>query len=184
MISTNNLGSPSLCLDQTLLARPLINRCAYGDTNYVLRKMDNYGAAAVFAARGRYRWQTRTSWSCLLSATRYGHKEIVALLLHAGDAVDARDSGNETALYVAAGKGYVDIVKMLLAFGADVEAICRLGSKPLHQSLILPGSAEVVKLLLAAGADVNALNFMWDTPLHYAAYYSKAQINTSTVSHD
>ena len=145
--------------------------------------MDKYGAAAVFAARGKH-WRSvfRTRWSCLLSATRYGHNEIVAMLLKAGDAVDARDSENVTALYVAARKGYVDIVKMLLAFGADVEAICGIGSMPLHQSLMPEGSAEVVKLLLAAGADVNARNFMLDTPLHYAAGYSKAQINTSTVS--
>lgn len=83
---------------------------------------------------------------------------MVKELLVAGAKVNLVAKGhpflNGTPLQVAATKGYQDVVKLLLAAGADVNA--KDGSRPLHLAAC-KGHVEVAKLLLAAGANINAV---------------------------
>ena len=81
----------------------------------------------------------------------------------------------DTPLHDAAYRGYADVVKLLLAAGADVNAKDSFGDTPLHAAAI-NGQADVVKLLLAAGADVNAKGWIGYTPLHHAAYDGHADV--------
>jgi len=64
------------------------------------------------------------------------------------------------ALYAASRRAHLELVRMLLAAGADVDRQDRdTGRSPLHAAVAAgpDGDApEVVRLLLAAGADVNA----------------------------
>jgi uncharacterized protein len=85
----------------------------------------------------------------------------------------------ETALMLASKGGYIEIVKMLLAAGADVNAKGKYGETTLIQTADRDMGAgltqdplaartrtiEMVKLLLAADADVNAKNDKGDTAL-------------------
>ncbi|MBR5888324.1 MAG: ankyrin repeat domain-containing protein [Akkermansia sp.] len=61
----------------------------------------------------------------------------------------------DSKLLDAAKNGETELVKLLIAAGADVNQADILGETPLHNAAIF-GHAECVKLLLAAGADVNA----------------------------
>ena len=61
---------------------------------------------------------------------------------------------NLAPLHYAAGYGYKEIVELLIAEGADVDAKTTTGGTPLFNAA---GShKEIVELLIAAGADVNA----------------------------
>ena len=64
-----------------------------------------------------------------------------------------------TALHVACQKGYVDVAKVLIQNGADVNANSVVTNKmtPLHVAAGKTKSADLVKLLIQNGADVNAM---------------------------
>ena len=61
---------------------------------------------------------------------------------------------NLAPLHYAAGYGYKEIVELLIAEGADVDAKTTTGGTPLFNAA--GGHKEIVELLIAAGADVNA----------------------------
>jgi ankyrin repeat protein len=97
----------------------------------------------------------RTSGVDLLSWAAYGGAAATAkLLLERG--ADA-DTG---ALHFAAGGARLELVRLLLAAGADVNRRDpATGRTPLHAAVAADhaGDApEIVRVLLAAGADVNA----------------------------
>lgn len=83
----------------------------------------------------------------------------------------------DTALHLAAAAHQPDILRTLLAHGANVRAKNRRGAEPLHYATDgVPGSAawnpqaqaEVIRLLLAAGAQPNAVDKSGVAPLHRA----------------
>jgi ankyrin len=69
--------------------------------------------------------------TALMTATRIGVVEAVALLLDRGASVDARDRDFEqTALMLAVREAQPQVVELLLARGADVDARTRVGPTP------------------------------------------------------
>ncbi len=83
--------------------------------------------------------------------------------------VKAQLVGGNFALHWAAAEGHVEVVKALLAAGADREAQDKFGWRPLHWAA-MKCRVDVVKVLLAAGADKEAQTSDGETPLHYAAF--------------
>jgi ankyrin repeat protein len=57
-----------------------------------------------------------------------------------------------------------EIVELLIAKGADVNAKSEYETTPLHPAAYM-GQKEIVELLIAKGADVNAMDDFGDTPL-------------------
>ncbi len=103
-------------------------------------------AAFISAGSGLY-------GSELSSACKYGHTEIVRLLLDVpGIDVNARDGSGLTALYAAARNGKPEIVKLLLAVpGIELEKKCN-GSTPLENAKRNGYNREIINLLKSAGA--------------------------------
>ena len=62
--------------------------------------------------------------------------------------------GKHTALGVASMMGHLDIVKALLAAGADKNKVCIVYRSPLHNA-IANDHEEVAKVLISAGADMS-----------------------------
>jgi ankyrin repeat protein len=72
-----------------------------------------------------------------------------------------------TPLHAAARYGVADIVKLLLAKGANPNAVTEYLDTPLHMAAEY-GQTTVAKILIAHGADVNALTKDGHTPLDFA----------------
>ncbi|MGI8990236.1 MAG: ankyrin repeat domain-containing protein [Bryobacteraceae bacterium] len=117
----------------------------------------------------------------LLMASEANDAATVKILLEKGAEANEKDSGGNTALMNAAALGNVSIMTMLLAKGADANAVTSPHSGPGVKNgpialgsftpLILAaayGGPEAVKLLLDAGAKVNAQDVRGMTPLMLA----------------
>lgn len=65
----------------------------------------------------------------------------------------------------------IEIIKLLIENGADVNNKNLVDSSPLHYAVELKNT-EIIKLLIDKGADVNAKNCIGDTPLHRAVFNS------------
>jgi ankyrin repeat protein len=95
-----------------------------------------------------------------------GNIEAVKKHLAAGTDVNANDGG-WTPLWYAADEGHKEIVELLIAKGADVNAKNKGDVTPLYGAA-RSGRKEVAELLIAKGADVNARDDVGRIPLHIA----------------
>ena len=86
-----------------------------------------------------------------------------------GQNLDDWTRDGETPLHVAASVGAADVVRRLLARGANPDARTVLSWGPLHYAA-WTDAREVVEVLLARGVDVNARVVGDWTPLHLAAW--------------
>lgn len=82
-------------------------------------------------------------------------------------------SGGRTALQVAAHQGHVNITKLLLEIGANVNAADTDCDTTLHYAAF-GNQPEIISLLLDHGAEINALNKGRCTALHIAAHKQPA----------
>jgi ankyrin repeat protein len=105
----------------------------------------------------------------LADAAMRGDIDAVRSQLEGGADVNANQGDGMTALHWAAHKDNLEMARMLLAAGADVERGTRIGSiVPLFLAAT-NGSAAMIELLLDAGADANATNELGTTVLMKAA---------------
>lgn len=74
-----------------------------------------------------------------------------------------------TALHVASYKGELEVAKLLIERGADLDSRSRAGWTALHYAL-REGHPEVVRLLLHHGADANAKTRNDGNALHLALF--------------
>jgi hypothetical protein len=112
-------------------------------------------------------------------ALAFGYRDAAKFLLDHGNRVDFRDPADgRTPLHTAIQPGimnggcshadaFSDIVEMIIAKGADVNAKDREGKTPLHEAAA-GGNLEIIAQLIAAGADINARDRWGHTPLDVA----------------
>jgi uncharacterized protein len=79
-------------------------------------------------------------------------------------------------------RGQTGVTKMLLAMGADPNAIGTDGRTPLADAAF-KGDLEAVRLLLAHGAQVNAISKAGTQPIHDAALGDSAEVIRELVTH-
>ena len=102
-------------------------------------------------------------------AAEGGHSSWVEALLKGDPAlVFSRDDAGWTPLHSAAVSGQKNVVELLLANKADVNAKNSDGKQPLHLAAE-SGHEPVAVLLLANGAEVNSRDSRGDTPMDHAA---------------
>jgi uncharacterized protein len=107
----------------------------------------------------------------VFEAATVGRTEHVRELIeHEPDLVSGFSPDGFTPLHLAAFFGHVEIARLLIAGGADPEAVARnpMRVKPLH-SAAATRQLEIARLLVGAGADVNEQQERGFTPLHAAA---------------
>ena len=93
--------------------------------------------------------------------------KLVELFLAHGAPVDeVRD--RQTLLHDAASFAAIDVVRLLVAHGAELDSRGRLGETPLACACQRQSSLEILKCLVENGADIDLANDHGRTPLHYA----------------
>ncbi len=97
--------------------------------------------------------------------------------LDKGAEVNGKDDGGWTTLHWAAWHDRKEIVELLIAKGADVNAKTdnQYGDTPLHKAA-WGGQKEMAELLISKGADVNAKSNGGATPLHMAVNQGEKEI--------
>lgn len=95
--------------------------------------------------------------------------DIVRSLIKGGAEVQARDGDGDSALHNAAIGGNLEVAKILIANGADVNQSNRHGTTP----LMLAGEASMAELLVANGAMVSDKN----------THSSLALLNAASAGH-
>ena len=107
-------------------------------------------------------------------AVFFGHPQAVQVLLDAGADVNlaSRESMKVTPLASASAARQLDIARLLIAHGADVNARASGDFTPLHEAAA-GGKLDFARLLIEHGADVNAKTTDCKTPLDYAREHNQ-----------
>lgn len=79
-----------------------------------------------------------------------------------------------SALHFAADHNLIDIAKLLISNGADINAQDHKLQTPLYKAIWNP-HVEMIKLLIDLGADLEVVDHMGRTPLGYACYYNQLE---------
>ncbi|KAB8224216.1 ankyrin repeat-containing domain protein [Aspergillus novoparasiticus] len=97
-----------------------------------------------------------------------GHTAIVKMLLDAGAEMDgtssrySRTSHSKTALQSAVAGGHVETARLLLEYGADINAAPARVKSPLHLAC-RNGDVIMVRMLLDAGVNIRAVSYSGKT---------------------
>jgi uncharacterized protein len=108
-----------------------------------------------------------------------------ALLNAEPEDVTAYSPDGWTPLHLAAAFSDPDSVKLLLAAGANVNAVSKnpQQNQPLHAALALSRNPETIRLLLTHGADPNAIQAGGFTPLFSAATANRRDLAELLLAH-
>jgi pectate lyase len=119
----------------------------------------------------------------LQEAAAIGDIGLVRSLLDKGVGVDSWDDPFlKTALHRATMRGHKDVVELLLAKGADIEAGKFHIGTALHFA-VEKGHKEIVELLIDKGADVNANNTRGQTPTDVVGTRNRKEIVELLTKH-
>lgn len=110
-----------------------------------------------------------STWGMSLpEAAQAGDYDAVSELLDSGADVDEGSPGTDsTAIGLASLNGDVDLVELLLQYGANADYANNHGVRPIHVACE-KGHTQIVSMLIDAGVDVNATWMAAQTPLHIA----------------
>lgn len=128
--------------------------------------------------------QTRDGTRPITTAAYFGHLEIVETLLDAGADIKYLDKavGISNPLCVAASANQVEMIKLLLRRGMDIEAPTHSGDTALILSA-LDNRFDAVKELISQGANLEAVNHQGNTPLLAASYKGNCHIVDELIKH-
>jgi ankyrin repeat protein len=139
-----------------------------------VRKLLEMGANPNAPIRPSWRVPTRkgarrSELEGRVEGAAHGNESLLLLLSELERKLEVMARGDERPLlFLAVEKGFAEVAKLLLEYGADANAADEEGRTPLHVAAER-GYAEIAKILLDHGADVNARDLRGNTPLHYAA---------------
>jgi len=107
-------------------------------------------------------------------AVFFGQPEAVKALIEAGADVNlaSREAMKVTPLASASAARQLEIARLLIQHGANVNARAANDFTPLHESAA-SGKIDFARLLIEHGADVNAKTTDGKTPLDYAREYNQ-----------
>jgi uncharacterized protein len=127
----------------------------------------------------RYGAEVNTVNDCggtpLSEAASLGNADLVSYLLSVGAKLWVQEQ-TEPSLHEAVRGGNLEIVKMLIHAGANVNGENDLDETPLHIAAQEDKNIEIVHLLLASGANVNATRIFDQTPLQVAEEHGATNI--------
>ncbi|KAJ5623014.1 hypothetical protein N7490_011619 [Penicillium lividum] len=115
-----------------------------------------------------------TSAGPMWYAAYLGMRDVVQSFLRtSNDGIEGKGIGGLTALGVACSEGHLEIARMLLNAGADVQNATNKGEILLSFAI---GNLEVAKLLLDNGADIEAADRNGWTALHLSCHQDQLEV--------
>ena len=167
-----------------------LHRAAFGGNTQIVELLLNAGADIDA--------ESQHGLTPLFSAVHNAQVQVVRLLIARGAKVDPKLDTGESPLHISA-RGFrakvfyergagedwapqqmVEIAQALLDAGADVNALAKGGTSPLHIAARY-GNKAMVELLLARGASVNAEDRSGSLPLHYLADSSEENVSEANL---
>ena len=122
----------------------------------------------------------------IIKAAKSGNVGKIQQLLQQDPAlISARDTDGSTPLHCATWKGQLEVVKLLLASGAEVNALNNnehWGTTPLHAAAHANQRA-IAELLIAGGADIHATNINGRTPLAETEFHKARPVANLLIQH-
>ena len=94
--------------------------------------------------------------------------------------VNSCDDKQRTCLHIASARGNLEIVRLLLAFGANPNIRDCVSNLPIHLAII-SSHVPVVTLLLEAGTDIHSLDENGNTVLHLAGTRLRWILNDDNI---
>jgi len=105
----------------------------------------------------------------LYSGVNSGDIETVRKHLSHDNVNTYREDNGLTLLHLAVSTGHVNIIELLLQYGADVHARSLRGETPLHYiAQTIPCISDIIHMLLDHDSDINAQDHQGKTLLHIA----------------
>jgi len=121
--------------------------------------------------------------SYLQEAAVAGNVRIVQAILGKRPELANRIWGGSPPLYEAARAGQLDVAKVLIRNGADVDFVTPFGGHTPIMGASLGGQMEVTEFLIRAGADVNAVDSDGETALDFAREYGGPEVVKLLLRH-
>ncbi|XP_061388024.1 E3 ubiquitin-protein ligase MIB2-like, partial [Musca vetustissima] len=119
----------------------------------------------------------------LVREAAHGHFDFVKQYLDSHpDHVNVM-SGGKASIQVAAHQGFVEIVKLLISKGANVNIVDKEGDSALHYAAF-GNQPETMRILLQNGADKNFLNSSHCTALHICAHKKTPHCVRELLNHN
>lgn len=157
------------------------NSCSYGNVNWspleVAIYRNNIEVIKILLKHGKgidLEKRDTMDNTILLNAVQKNKTELVRLLCEAGAKVNVYGN-NRTPLTLAAQRGFVEVIRVLLKYGKGIDVEMRESggwrATPLFYAA-WSGHAEAVDVLCEAGADLNAsckYGIEWETPISVAS---------------
>jgi uncharacterized protein len=150
--------------DALLVADPeldVFEATALGYVDRLRERLDeDPGRAMAFSSDG---------FTALHYAGFFGKAEVAHILIESGSRVDVytHNAFANQPLHAAAAGRHLEVCRILLAAGADVNATQHGGFTPLHEAA-QHGDVELAELFLSAGADASARQDDGETPAETA----------------
>ena len=107
--------------------------------------------------------KTSRGWTPLFHASWNAHPVMAKKLLHAGANINAQTRSGFTALHLAAEKGDLDVVNILIDHGANPKNAD--ASNSVLGSATMGGNVSIVKRLVDLGVDINTQSTHQYTPI-------------------
>lgn len=111
------------------------------------------------------------------------HVDVVRALLSAGADVSLRDGHGSGYVSLAANTGNVDVMKLLIGRGADVNAVPSISRRSALHMAAEGGHVEAIDVFVKAEADLGALDSEGQTALHHAARLSSSEALVALSRH-
>ena len=112
----------------------------------------------------------RQKQSLLHIACTYGKQDLARKLINQGMPYDQPDQYGNTPLFSAAARNQLEIVKLLLEKGANVNIVSKNTKHTLLHSVCQSGALDSFKLIIDKAEDVNATNNQGQTAIMLASY--------------
>ena len=119
----------------------------------------------------------------MFQAIEQGDVEIVSRLLWHGVSPDiCSDWFNRTPLHMAARYSSIEVVQLLIAHKADIEARNKDNQTPLHWAT-RHNSIEIAQLLISHKGEIDTRDKNNGTPLHWIAFYYSTEVAQPLITH-